>query len=60
MRYTVAAAVSILALALPTVAVSAPTAQIVVLTQDRIATVDLGSSRLAVSRATSPGEARKV
>lgn len=60
MRCTVAAAVSILALALPTVAVSAPAAQMVVLTQDRITSVDLASSRLVVSRATSPGDARKV
>ncbi len=60
MRYAVVAALSILAVAPSALAVAAPAAQLIVLTQDRITSVDLASSRLAVARATSPGEARKV
>ena len=60
MRYAVVAALSILAVAPAALTVAAPAAQLIVLTQDRIASVDMASSRLAVSRATSPGDARKV
>src|SRR3990172_3405449 len=60
MRYAVVAALSILAVAPAALTVAAPAAQLIVLTQDRITSVDMASSRLAVSRATSPGDARKV
>jgi len=60
MQACLLAILSLLAIVPPTPAVFAPASQIVVLTQDRIVAVDLGSSRLVVSRATSPGEARKV
>jgi hypothetical protein len=44
----------------PLAAVAAPAAQVVVLTRDRIIAVDPASSRLAMSRSSAPGEARKV
>ncbi len=59
-RYAIAVGLYLLGVVLAEPAVSAPAAQLVVLTQDRITLVDLASSRVAVSRATSPGEARKV
>ena len=60
MRYAVVAALGILAVVPSALTVAAPAAQLIVLTQDRIASVDVAASRLIVSRATTPGDARKV
>jgi hypothetical protein len=60
MRYAVLGTVGILGVMLPAQVISAPAVLIFILTQDRVASVDVASSRLTVSRATSPGDARKV